>query len=50
VFAVMGIEHDEAQQKFEFLLDAFTFGAPPHGGIAFGSRVRGLPRRGRCRK
>nr|WP_238392002.1 MULTISPECIES: aspartate--tRNA ligase [unclassified Mycolicibacterium] len=36
VFAMMGIEHDEAQDKFGFLLDAFTFGAPPHGGLAFG--------------
>jgi aspartyl-tRNA synthetase len=36
VFAVMGLAPDEAQTKFGFLLDAFKFGAPPHGGIAFG--------------
>ncbi|MBM6978441.1 MAG: aspartate--tRNA ligase [Actinomyces succiniciruminis] len=36
VFKVMGIGPEEAQEKFGFLLDAFKFGAPPHGGIAFG--------------
>lgn len=36
VFNVMGLSDEEAQEKFGFLLDAFKFGAPPHGGIAFG--------------
>ncbi|GAB2765730.1 aspartate--tRNA ligase [Sinomonas soli] len=36
VFKVMGIGADEAQEKFGFLLEGFKYGAPPHGGIAFG--------------
>ena len=36
VFNVMGIGEEEAQTQFGFLLDAFKFGAPPHGGVAFG--------------
>jgi aspartyl-tRNA synthetase len=36
VFTVMGLDAEQAQDKFGFLLDAFAFGAPPHGGIAFG--------------
>ncbi|SHT36404.1 Aspartyl-tRNA synthetase (AspS) [Mycobacteroides abscessus subsp. abscessus] len=43
VFQVMGISNEDAQEKFGFLLDAFAFGAPPHGGIAFGwDRVTAL--------
>ncbi|MGQ4615087.1 aspartate--tRNA ligase [Nocardia sp. R7R-8] len=43
VFDVMGITAQEAQEQFGFLLDAFAFGAPPHGGIAFGwDRVTAL--------
>ncbi|MBW0115532.1 aspartate--tRNA ligase [Pseudonocardia abyssalis] len=36
VFEIMGLGAEEAQEKFGFLLDAFAFGPPPHGGIAFG--------------
>jgi aspartyl-tRNA synthetase len=36
VFKIMGLSEAESQEKFGFLLDAFAFGAPPHGGIAFG--------------
>ncbi|SHG65444.1 aspartyl-tRNA synthetase [Jatrophihabitans endophyticus] len=36
VFRIMGLDDAQAQEKFGFLLDAFSYGAPPHGGIAFG--------------
>ena len=36
VFKVLGIEDQEAQEKFGFLIEALKYGAPPHGGIAFG--------------
>ncbi|HEX6870750.1 MAG TPA: aspartate--tRNA ligase [Micromonosporaceae bacterium] len=36
VFDLLGISPDEAQDKFGFLLEAFKYGPPPHGGIAFG--------------
>ena len=36
VFEVIGLTQEEARQKFGFMMDAFEYGTPPHGGIAFG--------------
>ena len=47
MFTALGIAEEEARQRFGFLLDAFRYGAPPHGGIALGvDRIAMLMARG----
>ena len=36
IFKILGISVQEAEEKFGFLMNAFKYGAPPHGGMAFG--------------